>query len=87
MITTFLPVKISQIRSGTCSACHKRMKRTYTFEQTINPYNRKADGKTPKTREDIIAELQAERTAAGLVPIIHASCEREAALAASKVKK
>ncbi len=42
-----------------CAKCGKRLRRQRTFSQTINPWNRTADGRV-KTRSDIMAELGAE---------------------------
>jgi len=42
-----------------CSGCGKTLRRAMTFDQTINPYNRNADG-TVKNREEILLELRAE---------------------------
>lgn len=42
-----------------CAKCGKRLRRQRTFSQTINPWNRTADGRM-KTRDDIVAELEAE---------------------------
>jgi hypothetical protein len=40
----------------------KRRQRTRRFSQTLNPFNQDADG-SPKTRDQIMAELVAERKA------------------------
>jgi hypothetical protein len=40
----------------------RRRQETRTFMQTVNPFNKNADG-TVKTREQILAELHAERSA------------------------
>lgn len=39
--------------------CGKVQTRSRTFHQTINPFNTRADGQ-PKTRQDILAELDVE---------------------------
>lgn len=39
--------------------CGKLQPRARTFYQTINPFNKRADG-LPKTRQDILAELEVE---------------------------
>lgn len=40
----------------------KKRQETRKFYQTVNPYNKGADG-MPKSREQIYAEVQAERNA------------------------
>jgi hypothetical protein len=57
----------------------KRRQETRTFMQTVNPFNRNADG-TRKTREQILAELHAERltwldTAKGFLTVSEAGRE------------
>lgn len=44
-------------RIGRCRDCGKRMSRTRKFSQTINPFNRNADG-TPKDFLTILSELR-----------------------------
>lgn len=46
----------------------KTRQKTAKFWQTISPFNRAADG-TPKTRDQIMAELRAERDAWMAEPI------------------
>ena len=40
-----------------CADCGKRLKRQRTFEQTLNPWNRNAEGQ-PKSRQEILASLR-----------------------------
>mgnify|MGYP001570037263 CR=1 FL=1 len=54
----FETVKFGVSKTGKCS-CGKRLKRSATFSQTLNPWNKRVDG-TPKTRGDIQDELAAE---------------------------
>jgi len=42
-----------------CPDCGKKLRRQTTFSQTLNPFNRNAEGQ-PKTRQEILAELRAE---------------------------
>lgn len=42
-----------------CSGCGKQQRRAKTFRQTINPFNQRVDGQ-PKTRQDILRELEVE---------------------------
>ncbi|TVM01733.1 MAG: hypothetical protein CV087_10470 [Candidatus Brocadia sp. WS118] len=48
-----------------CKGCGKRLKRSKTFSQTLNPFNKK-DGRL-KTRQEIYEELSKESTAWHLV--------------------
>lgn len=54
MITRFTPVGLGGKKSYKC-ACGKRVVRQRWFEQTLNPYNRNADGSV-KTQGQIMAE-------------------------------
>lgn len=56
----FEEVKISATRRWTENG--KRRQETRVFMQTINPFNKNADG-LPKTREQIFQELKTERDA------------------------
>lgn len=58
MIYTFDSVKLNVKKSGKC-LCGKRLTRSYTFEQTLNPFN-KNDRGFPKTSAEIMTELKAE---------------------------
>ena len=42
-----------------CRGCGKKLKRSTTLGQTISPFNR-GEGGTPKTYEQIVAELREE---------------------------
>jgi len=42
-----------------CRGCDRKLTRSTTLEQTVNPYNRNADG-TVKTRSQIVEELEDE---------------------------
>jgi hypothetical protein len=65
-------VKFPVKKSFTCTVCGRRGQRSKTFRQTINPFNKNADG-VPKTYREIWAEL--EVVAAGWFPTVHAGCE------------
>lgn len=54
---TFTQVKITQEKTVRCRKCGKRLVRQKTFWQTINPYNKNAEGYI-KTRQEIICELK-----------------------------
>lgn len=70
----FEVVKHHVSKSGKCAACGKRTKRSKTFEATINPYNRNAQG-IPKTRAEIRVDLVAKGDAWLAMPMSCASCE------------
>ena len=55
----FAVVSTRRTKDVHCPGCSKRIKRTKTFDQTINPWNRNADGSV-KNREEILLELRAE---------------------------
>lgn len=44
--------------SGKCPTCGKRAKRSKSFENTVNPFNRNEDG-TVKTWEQVAVDVQA----------------------------
>lgn len=71
---TFEVVKIRGEKNLPCPKCGRKVKRSATFEQTMNPWNVKADG-TPKTRLDIFAELKAEREAWEAQPVLCSRCK------------
>lgn len=57
---TFDEVSLREQRRVPCAnGCGKKLTRSRTFTQTINPYNKNAAGE-PKTRTEIYAELKAE---------------------------
>ncbi len=71
---TFQEVKYSSQKSGHCAVCGKPASRSQKFFQTLNPYNRNADGSI-KNRDDIRRELNEEIAKWRLVPVKHAKCE------------
>lgn len=72
-LITFKPVKLRATKTGKC-LCGKTLKRTYTFEQTINPFNKNKDG-TIKNRYDIWSELKIEAEEWKKEPCRHAWAE------------
>lgn len=58
----FEPVMTRRSISGKCPNCGKRVTRSRTFEHTINPFNRNADG-APKTYSEVRADVVAEADA------------------------
>jgi hypothetical protein len=55
-VYVFERVKRHMTKYVPCRGCGRPLRRSATFEQTINPFNKGADG-VPKTREQIGAEL------------------------------
>ena len=84
MMTYFEELKLTTQYSGTCEFCGKKVRRTITVMQTLNPWNKK-DGRL-KTREEIYDELNNELTEARKHPI-HEKCSRERARQARSVQE
>ncbi len=61
MITVFQEVSLPGVKWYKC-ACGRRVTRKKKFYQTINPYNKNAQGEI-KSRQEILLELSAESTA------------------------
>jgi hypothetical protein len=64
VVTTyrFEEVKYHVTKKTVCTGCGKKLMRSTTFSQTINPFNKNADG-AMKTRREIWHELAAEAEA------------------------
>lgn len=73
MITTFESVKFRATKTGKC-ICGKKINRSKTFEQTINPWNKNKDG-LPKNRFEILEELRIEAKKWQDKPIVHSEFE------------
>jgi hypothetical protein len=74
MRLTFNEVAIRPTKTVKCAGgCGRRLKRTTKIFQTINPFNKTADGAI-KTREDIYTELYAKATAWKAEPEICKHC-------------
>jgi len=69
---TFEEVKFSAAKSVKCK-CGKRVSRSKTFTQTINPFNKRADGQV-KSRSDIFPELKADAEKWKAEPELCAAC-------------
>ena len=69
----FEEVKFPANKRVRCAACSKPITRATTFSQTINPYNKRADGQM-KSREDIWTELRAQAGTWKLRPETCAKC-------------
>lgn len=69
----FEVVGLGATKTCKCSVCGKSMKRSSTFEQTLNPFNKTAQGKV-KTREQILDELREEIKVWEQQPETHQKC-------------
>lgn len=69
----FQVVKVKGSKSGKC-ACGKRVTRSRTFEQTINPFNKNAAG-FPKGFHEIRSELLAQKEDYVKEPVICTTCK------------
>lgn len=65
----FEPVKYRAQKSGKC-VCGKRVARSATFKQTINPWNKNSDGEV-KTYSEIWNELKQEAAEWKSKPVYH----------------
>lgn len=57
-----------------CPACDKKLRRQKTFMQTLNPFNKNADGQV-KTELEILRELSAKAAVWQAKPETHPACE------------
>jgi uncharacterized C2H2 Zn-finger protein len=62
-----------------CPDCGKRVRRQKTFSQTINPFNKNANG-APKSHQEIRTELLEQVRTWAAEPVLCSACT-EAALA------
>lgn len=56
---TFREVPLYGTKTVPCSGCGKKLRRQRKFSQTLNPFNKAADGR-PKTAKQIQDELATE---------------------------
>lgn len=81
---SFPVIKLTGNKTCRCAGCGKRVRRSKTFWQTLQPYNCKGNGEV-KTRKEIEDELKHELTkwkvrdewCGGCYPIIDDSLNRE----------
>jgi hypothetical protein len=64
---TFDVVKWQASKTVKCLSCGKTLKRAKTFDQSINPFNKNAQGE-PKSRAEILIELKARAAEWGTKP-------------------
>jgi hypothetical protein len=71
---TFEEVRRRRTVSGVCPACQKRVTRTITVTHTVNPFNRRADGR-PRTRAEVVEAVGSELSRRAALPVYHARCK------------
>jgi hypothetical protein len=71
--TTFHPLKMRATKNLPCPICGKKMRRSKTFEATVNPFNRNEDGSV-RTPTEVYARLRAEADSWRLIPDTHTDC-------------
>ena len=69
----FEAIKCQNRKVIRCAVCGRQLIRSRTFTQTLNPYNRRADG-LAKSRGDIMTELRAQAAAWQEAPETCAKC-------------
>ena len=74
MRVTFEEVKYNMQKSGKCPVCGKTCTISKKFFQTLNPFNKNADG-TVKSRDDIYKGLTIQIKDWKKIPPIHGKCE------------
>ena len=72
MIVKFEEIKFQATKTGKCQ-CGQRVKRSKTFTQTMNPWNRNKEGLL-KNRDEIIEELEVEAIKWKEKPVICTRC-------------
>ena len=69
----FQEVTMRMQKALRCDGCGKRVTRTRTVSQTLNPFNRRSDGE-PKTEQDIRSELEVLLERWALIPVVCKGC-------------
>ncbi|MGS2805361.1 hypothetical protein [Nocardia sp. MW-W600-9] len=59
---TFPPISVTRKKSGKCPVCGKRVTRSRTFMQTVNPWNKNTDG-TTRTHTEVGTAVRDEANA------------------------
>lgn len=70
----FNEIGFSIEKTGKCPNCGKKAKRTKRFYQTINPFNKNAEGNI-KTKAEIFNQLKIESDKWEKEHVYHAKCE------------
>lgn len=74
MKVVFKEVSLFASKTGVCSVCGKKVKRTRKFFQTLNPFNKNSQGDV-KTAKEIMAANSVETAKWEKEPITHLKCE------------
>lgn len=69
----FEEVRYPVSKNVPCANCGKKVRRSTTFINTINPWNVNADG-TPRSRREIVEHLGEKAAAWRLEPATHTTC-------------
>ena len=69
---TFPEIVARRTKSGSCPVCGKRVRRSQTFSETVNPFNRNEAG-SPKSPEEVRTSVD-EKADAWEPDFTHARC-------------
>jgi hypothetical protein len=70
----FREIKHQASKNLPCPGCGKKLRRQRTFMQTLNPFNKNADGQV-KTELEIVRELNATAAKWETEPEAHDACQ------------
>lgn len=70
----FREIKHQASKNLPCPVCGKKLRRQRTFGQTLNPFNKNADGQV-KTELEIVRELNATASDWEREPETHLACD------------
>jgi hypothetical protein len=73
----FERVPLTASKTVKCAGCGRRLRRQRTFEQTLNPWNKNAQG-LPRTRQEILAALREQAAEWKLRPETCGACPEAA---------
>ncbi len=89
---TFDEIKRKRVVKALCTKCGQKRQRTFTADQTVNPFNKNEDGSV-KSPEQVAAAVEAELAALCARPFECVPCwdagaddRRKAAMAALKAR-
>ncbi len=75
MMYRFEEIVRKRVVSQSCAAgCGRRVRRTVTARQTINPFNLVADGSRPKDRSEVVASVMADLDAKCSGALVCSAC-------------
>jgi hypothetical protein len=72
-LNTFPRVELSGVKRLPCTGCGQQVTRKTTVHQTLNPFNKNADGSL-KTRDRILFELRKQLDLWHALPTRHVKC-------------